>query len=137
MPMPGSTSTWVRMRVVPCLMHSCSVRSARARTSSTVMLFLRGLTLVTGLDRLRSCGAHRSMMRDLSRWIWVSISPATGEEPLRVINRRLGGKPALDRDDPPSLDADIDELACGSVGKTRVADDQVHAPSLRLDVGSS
>ena len=50
MPMPGSTSTCVRMRVVPCLMHFSSVAAARACTSSTVMSCLTGVTPYTGLS---------------------------------------------------------------------------------------
>ena len=82
MPMPGSTSTCVRMRVVPCRMHCSSVAAARACTSSTVMSFLTGVTPNTGLSLARSCGAQRSMMRDLSRWMWLSIRPGQASRPL-------------------------------------------------------
>ena len=57
-------------------------RGPRMRTSSTVMLCFRGVTPLTGLSWLRSCGAQRSMMRDLSRWMWVSIRPGQARCPL-------------------------------------------------------
>src|SRR5688572_24676921 len=82
MPMPGSTSTCVRMRVVPCRTQSSSVRAARERTSSTDMLFLSGATPRIGLRLRRSCGAQRSMMRDLSRWMWVSMRPGQARRPF-------------------------------------------------------
>src|SRR5437763_5709844 len=81
MPMPGSTSTWVRMRVVPCRMHCSSVRAARVRTSSIDMLFLSGAMPSTGLSVRRSCGVQRSMIRDLSRWICVSTRPGQARRP--------------------------------------------------------
>jgi len=46
------------------------------------MLFLSGATLRIGLRVRRSCGAQRSMMRDLSRWMWVSIRPAQASRPF-------------------------------------------------------
>src|SRR5581483_2548465 len=69
------------MRVVPCRMHCSSVRAARVRTSSIDMLFLSGATPRTGLSVRRSCGVQRSMMRDLSRWICVSMRPGQARRP--------------------------------------------------------
>src|SRR5262249_40071282 len=46
------------------------------------MLFFRGATPRTGLSARRSCGAQRSMMRDLSRWMWVSTRPGQARRPF-------------------------------------------------------
>ena len=36
---------------------------------------VKGVTPLTGLSVARACGAQRSMMRDLSRWMWLSMRP--------------------------------------------------------------
>jgi hypothetical protein len=66
-PTPGSTSTWVRIRVAPCEMHFSSVRRARALTSSTVNVCFTSAILRTANASRAVSGAQRSMMQDLSR----------------------------------------------------------------------
>src|SRR5437764_81888 len=65
----GWTSAWVRIRVAPWRMHSVRVRSALARTSSTVKLLVNAATCFIGLILRPVSGGVRSMMRDLSRWM--------------------------------------------------------------------
>ena len=101
------------------------VRSARMRTSSTDMPGLSGVTPLTGSSRAAPA-ARSSMMRDLSRWMWVSIRPGQARRP-GVVDLALGGKPALDRDDPAFLDADIQRTVGRTIGQPRIADDQIHA----------
>src|SRR6516162_559942 len=81
MPIAGSTSNWVRIRVVPFRMQSTSVRSALSRTSSTVKLGFIAATCRIGLISRPTSGGQRSMIRDLSRWICVSIRPAQPRRP--------------------------------------------------------
>ena len=50
-------------------------------------VFFSGATLLTGLTSRVSSGGQRSMMRDLSRWIWVSISPAQARPPAASCSR--------------------------------------------------
>ena len=80
------------MRVVPCLMQFSSV-SLRARvTSSTVKVFLASVTRFTRSRSRPVSGAQRSMMRDLSRWMCVSISPPQHRQPAGVIGRRIADR---------------------------------------------
>ena len=51
----------------------------------------------------------------------------TGEAPAGVVDLALGGKPALDRDDPAFLDADVQRTVGRTIGQPRIADDQIHA----------
>ena len=53
----------------------------------------------------------------------------TGEASAGVVDRALGGKPALDRDDAAFLDADIQRTLGRTIGQARIADDQIHGYS--------
>ena len=71
----------VRIRVAPLRMHSVSVRSALACTSSTVKPLFSAATCFIGLILRTVSGGARSRMRDLSRWICVSINPLQASRP--------------------------------------------------------
>ena len=48
-----------------------------------------------------------------------------GELPLRVVDLRVGRDGALDRNDAPVRDADVERRAA-AIGQARIADDEVH-----------
>src|SRR5580765_6227173 len=71
----GSTSTWLRIAVVPWLTAMSSTARARARMSSTVKRRLaRPVTRIASSSVPSTPGA-RSDRSALSRWIWASTSP--------------------------------------------------------------
>ena len=130
MPIPGSTSTCVRMRVAPCRMHCSSVAAARVRTSSTVMCCFSGVTPFTGLKaraRLRRAAVDDARLVEMD----VRLDQArAGETALRIVDRRIGRDGALDRHDAPVRDADVERLL-RPVGEPRIADDQIHGAIAR------
>ena len=84
-PMTGSTSRWVRMRVVPLTTHLSSVRLARWYTSSAVNSpFSRATSPMASFSPpVRE--DRRSSMQDLSRWMCVSTNPAVTSLPATSI----------------------------------------------------
>ena len=113
MPMPGSTSTCVRMRVVPCTMHCSSVsRGARVHVLDRHVLLER---------RDADHGAERgALLRraavDDARLVEMDVGldqAGTGEPPLGVVACGVGARAALDRDDAAALDADVQGPSAG------------------------
>ena len=113
MPIAGSTSTWVRMRVVPLTMQSSRVCAARLRVSSTVKSFLISATRFIGLIRRPASAGRRSISRDLSRWMWVSISPAQASGHRHHSFSPAGPSPCPRAAIRAALDADVHGSASG------------------------
>jgi hypothetical protein len=75
------------------------------------MLFFSGETPFTGLSVLRSCGAQRSMIRDLFKMNVGLDQPRTGEASLGVINLGFASERVLEGDDATLFHPNIDEFA--------------------------
>jgi hypothetical protein len=112
------------MRVCPVLEAALERRLGTRIDILDREAFLTACTrrMWSGWLRLGS-GWQRSMMRDLSKWMWVSIRPRAAEAPLRVVHRRLGRDAGLDGGDPAGPKADVDQL--------RSPGDNRHAGHLR------
>src|SRR5215469_2650241 len=115
-PIAGSTSTWVRIRVAPLRMHSTRVRSARARTSSAVKPDFKAATCRIGLISRPASGGQRLVEMN------VRLDQAgTGKAPSRVVGFGCTRQPALNRDDLACGNAAILRLRKRAVGKAGIA----------------
>ena len=97
---------------------------ARACTSSAVKVFLTSVTRLTAFAMRSVSGVQRSMMRDLSRWMCVSISPPQHEAPLGVIGRAHRRRDLVHRRDAALLEADVGRRIVAA-GDARVADHEI------------
>ena len=72
-------------------------------------------------------GAQRSMMRILSRWMWVSTKPAQTRRPAASKPGMSAGMLRPITTIPTGLDADVDRRIVRGTRQARVADNEVHA----------
>src|SRR5258706_5349594 len=86
-PTIGSTSTWLRIAVVPWRTARSSTRRARSAMSSRVKPRLAApVTRIASLTVPSRLGA-RAPSRALSRWMWESTSPGVTTCPSHAISR--------------------------------------------------
>src|SRR5262249_15796933 len=85
-------------------------------------------------DRAIPAALLRRAALDDARFVEVDVAfdqPGAGEVPLSIVDVALRGEPGLNGCNTPMFHADIDRRIACPIGKTRVADNQIHASAIK------